>query len=204
MRTRRSLSALFSALLIAGLGLGGCDLLEEGIDIPITFTQSFDVPVDLGQATGAAAGQQAPQDATYPLGLGAVPIDLVSSNAQIAANRSKIQAIEFTSVSVTPKNNTLTGPTPVIDLYVGPAGATQPSQGIKIATLPSVAAGSTATTQAVIDTQAQALAQNYLTSLDFTLLPVATLSVTKGQTVPGGAATLTIQLGVKATLNPVK
>jgi len=206
MRGSHALRSLLGAslALAAALTLTHCDLLEEGIDIPITFTHTVSVPVDLGAATGAAAGQAAPQDVTYPLSMGTIPVDLVSSNSQVAANRSKIQKIEFTTINVTPTTNTLTAATPVVEIYVGPAGATQPSQGILIATLPSLPAGAIASAMASIDTQNQTLAQPYLTSLNFTLLPVATLSVQQGQTIPSGAADLSVRIGIKATLNPTK
>ncbi|TNF36772.1 MAG: hypothetical protein EP329_04800 [Deltaproteobacteria bacterium] len=194
----RSLTVLVA--LLAATSLTGCDSL----DIPIGFDQSFDVHVSLGDVTGAAAGQPAPADASYPLALSPIRIDLVSSSPQLESNRDKVQSITLGGLTVTPSNNSLTAATPPIDLYVAPAGATSPSQGLRIATLPSVPAGSTAVVSASIDAAAQQSAQPWLTSLDFVFIPVATLSVQQGQTVPGGAADLHVTVGVEATIDALK
>ncbi|PKN57451.1 MAG: hypothetical protein CVU23_01250 [Betaproteobacteria bacterium HGW-Betaproteobacteria-17] len=186
-------------LIFATTALGGCDL-----EIPIGFNHAFDVPIALGDATGAAAGQTAPADVSYPVAMNAVTVDLVSSSTQLASNRDKVQSISLTGVTVTPRANTLTGATPPIDLYIGPAGATSPTQAVKIATLPAIPAGSTAVVTASIDATGQQNAQPWLTSLDFTVIPVATLTVKAGQTVPGGAADLHIVLGVEATVDALK
>lgn len=186
--------------ILAAASFTGCDSLA----LPIAFDQSFDVGVALGDATGAAAGQAAPADVSYPLTMNAVTVDLVTSSPQLAANRDKVQSITLTGVTVTPSNNTLTAATPPIDLYIGPAGATSPTQGVRVATLPAIPAGSSAVVTASIDATGQQNAQEWLTSLDFVVIPVATLTVSKGQTVPGGAADLHVALGVEATIDALK
>lgn len=200
MRALAPIGRLVATLLVlAAPALGGCDL-----EIPIGFDHAFDVELGLGAATGAAAGQIAPADASYPVAMSAVKVDLVSSSTQLAANRDRVKSITLTGVTVTPRANTLTGATPPIDLYIGPAGATSPTEAVKIATLPAIAAGSTAVVTASIDATGQQNAQQWLTSLDFTVIPVATLTVKKGQTVPGGAADLHIVLGIEASVAAVK
>lgn len=195
------LVAVPAAVLAAG---AACDSATDLLDFPIEFGHTINTPVDLGQATGPAAGQPSPVDATYPLAMPAVPVDLVSANSDIAANRTKLRSVEFTGIRVAPTSNTLTAATPPIELYVGPAGATAPEQGVRIATLPAIPAGSTATASAAIDAAGQSQAQPWITSLNFTVIPKATLSVAAGQTVPGGAADLAITLDVKAVVNPAK
>ncbi len=193
--------------VIAALGLAAvvpaCDVFTEGLDVPIAFATTFDFAVDLGEATGAAMGQRSPVDAEYPLTIGVVDVDLVSGNAQLAANRDKIEAVEITEVTATPMTNTLTAATPPIDIYVGPAGATSPSQAVLVATLPAIPAGSRAAGVATIDAAGQAEAQALLLSFDFVIIPVATLSVSAGETVPGGEADLRVALGIKAIIDPL-
>ncbi len=193
-----------AAVAVMALTFVQCDAFSDALDIPISFDHDFNVRADIGAATGAAAGQPSPADATYPLTIGAVPVDLISASPDLAKNRSKVQAIELTQIIVTPTTNSLTSATPPIDLYIGPAGATTVTQAIKVATLPAIPAGSSDAAQATIDAAAQDAAQQYLTSFDFTIIPVATLAVSAGETVPGGAVDLNILMGIKATLNPVK
>ncbi len=203
MRCHNRLSAVLAALSLTAVLGPACDLSSDVLNVPIEFDTSFAVRADLGQATGAAAGQQAPADASYPLGLGAVPVDLLAASSKLASSRDKVRAIELTEIRVVPSGNTLTAATPPIDLYVGPAGATAPEQGVKIATLPAIPAGSTQPAQGVIDAAGQEAAQPYLLSFDFTFLPVATLGVKAGEAVPGGAVDLQVTTGIKATFNPL-
>jgi len=201
LRSFAPIARFIAPLLVvtAATSLGACDL-----DIPISFDQTFDVRVALGDATGAAAGQTAPADVSYPLTMNPVNVDLISSSQSLANNRDKVQSIALTGVTVTPSNNTLTAATPPIDLYVGPAGMTSPAQGVRIATLPAIPAGSNGVVSASIDAAGQQNAQPWLTSLDFVILPVATLNVSQGQTIPGGAADLRVALGVEATIDALK
>ena len=203
MRLRSRLCSPLALLVVAGMSTAACDLASDVLDVPIDLETGFAVRVDLGQATGAAAGQQAPADATYPLGLGAAPVDLLSVSSQLAASRDKVRALELTKVRAVPSGNTLTAPTPPIDLYVGPAGATSPEQAIKIATIPSIPAGSSQAAEGVIDAAGQAAAQDYLLSFQFTFIPVAALEVKAGEAVPGGAVNLQVTTGIRATFNPL-
>lgn len=203
MRSHLRPWAHFAVALAATFSVAACDLSSDVLNVPIEFDTSFSVRADVGQATGAAAGQPAPADASYPLGLGAVPVDLLAVSSQLAANRDKVRAIELTQLRALPSNNTLTAATPPMDLYVGPAGATSPEQGVKVATIPAIPAGSSQPVQGVIDAAGLEAAQASLLSFEFTFIPVATLNVHKGEAIPSGAVDLQITTGIKATFNPL-
>lgn len=200
----RLLAVALGSLLVAS---SGCDLINDTADslnLPIEFDHSLNANLDIGAATGQAAGQPAPADVTYDLDLPPVPVDLASANSQIAANRNKLRSVEFTSIRVQPTSNSLTSATPPLDVYIGAKGATSVDDGIKIATIPPIPAGSTGVVNATIDAAGQTAAQGHITSLDFTVILSAALDVQAGETVPGGAAALTITLAVKAVVNPTK
>jgi hypothetical protein len=202
-RSRRLGALVVIAALVLWAG-AACDSAADLLDFPIEFGHTIDARVDVGKTTGAAAGQPSPADASYPLALPAVPVDLASSNSDLAANRSKLRSVTFTKIAVKPSTNTLTSATPPLSLFIGPKGATSPAQGVKIATIPAIAPGATASVPAALDAAGQAAAQPWITSLEFTVMLEAALSVRAGDTVPGGAADLAITFDVKAIVNPAK
>lgn len=198
---------LVSTSLFTIAALGACDIasdVADAINIPIEFEHTTSLDIDIGNTTGAAAGQPSPGDAQYPVEVGAVPVDLLSQSSDLAANKEKIRRLEFTVIRVAPKTNTLTSPSPPMDLYIGPKGAKTTGESIRVATIPSIPAGSTATVQAPIDAAAMDAAQPHLLSFDFVMIPAGTLSVKKGETVPGGKLDFDLTLGIKAIINPTK
>jgi|GEM_PF-1616904 len=185
----------------------GCDVVNDAADalnIPIEFDHTVNFGADIGQVTGRAAGQPSPEAASFPIETGAVPVDLISQSSELAANREKVRRLELTEITVRPTSNTLTSASPPLDLYIGPKGATTKDQGVRIATIPSIPAGSTTAVSATIVAAGIDAAQQHLLTFDFVVIPAGTLSVAAGETVPDGAMDLALTLGVKAVLNPTK
>jgi hypothetical protein len=185
------------------LGGAACDTATNLLSIPIEFTYDIQSNIDVAKVTGTEAGKAATAAAVYDVSSGAIAVDLASANTQIADNRSKLKSVEFPSITVTLANNTLTSATPAADLYVGPKGATTIAEAVKVASIASIPAGSSAAVSVTIDTAGQTAAQPHLLSLDFVVLvSVPELSVAIGELVPDGKDDLTIRLNVKAVLNP--
>ncbi len=205
---RRLMSAAVMAL---SLGLAaGCDQLEDVIDdnkskldLPIETEQVTAVPLDLGAAAGAAAGQPAPQDVSQPIPIPPVDLDLNKQSPELAKHKGAIKRLEFTGITVTPLTNTVTSALPTIEIWVGPMGGKDTKGASKIATIPSIPAGSTAAVQAAIDVAGTDAAQAHLLALAFSQVTVANLVVKKGEKLPSGAANLQLKMKLKATLNPL-
>ncbi len=202
--SRRARSTVFvgAALLAVAVlaSSAACSLFgigDDGFDIPISVEHTFDINIDLSAMP--TSGQVAPERLEIPLNqpplsLPAVPVDLTSQQ-EINDNKDKLESIEITQITIRPTTNTVTGDLPPIDLYIGPAGATDIANAIKVAT--AIIGGE-------IDDAGMAAAQQYITTLNFTFIPDATLIVENGDTVPGGAADLNITLAVTATVDPTK
>ncbi len=197
--------------LAALLALAACDQINDAIDdnkgaldVPVSTTWGFPFTMDLGQATGALAGQKAPEAKEHDLSTPAVDVDLVAEAPALANAKGRVKRLEITALTITPTANTVTGKLPAFDIYIGPKGATKPEDAVKIATVPSIEGGSTAAISAPIDSAGMEAAQPHLTSLAFAQLVVAKLAVAKGDDVPGGKADLTVDLALKATLNPLQ
>lgn len=203
----RGPAVLASALVMA---LVGCDQLEEVVDnnksklnVPIETEQAVEVPIDLGAASGAAAGQPAPQDVDQAIAIPPAQLDLNKESKALADNKSKIKRLEFTSITATPTENTVTSALPAMEIWIGAFGAADTNGAAKIATIPSIPAGSTAPVQATIDAAGTDAAQAALLSLAFSQHTVAKLVIKKGEKLPSGAAKLQLKLKLKATLNPL-
>lgn len=193
-------------LLIFVMGASGCALFgiddDLGFDLPISAEHTFNVPIDLGALP--TSGSVAPQRLETPLPLPPAPVDLTQASPELNSNKDKLESVEITKIRVTPKTNSLTAALPPLELYVGPSGAMLPADGILIATIPSIPAGSTAEVPGQIDAVGMAAAQTHITSLKFAFIPASTLIVEEGQTVPGGSADLEITLEITATVDPTK
>ena len=198
-----------SLFAIAGLSVAtsGCDLVNdvaEQLNIPIEFSHTVGTAADISAVTGSLAGQTTPQDASYPVSPGAIPVDLISQSAELAANRDKVRRLELTALNALPKANTLSAALPEMTVYVGPKGATEASEGVRIATIPSIPAGSTATVTVAIDAAGMDAAQPHLMTFDFVVMLSGTLEVKSGETVPSGKLDIDLTMDVKATLNPTQ
>jgi len=210
-RRARSTAFVVAALIaIAMLGTtAACSLFgigDDGFDLPIKVEHTFDINLDLSALP--TSGQTAPERLEIPLNqpplaLPAIPVDLTNQQ-EIYDNKDKLKSVEISQITIRPTANSVTADLPAIDLYVGPAGATDISNAIKVATIPSIPAGSTTTIGGEIDDAGMASAQQHITTLNFTFIPDATLVVEAGETVPGGAADLNITLAITATVDPTK
>jgi len=200
------IKALVGLLLVFVATGAGCALFgiddDLGFDLPISAEHSFNIPIDLGALP--TSGSVAPERLETPLPLPPAPVDLTKASPELNSNKDKLKSVEITKIRVKPKTNSLTAALPPLELYVGPSGALLPANGVRIATIPSIPAGSTAEVAGQIDDAGMASAQTYITSLQFAFIPASTLIVEKGQTVPGGSADLEITLEITATVDPTK
>lgn len=209
-RIARKLGVL-ATIASACVGLTGCDQIGDAIDnnknvldVPIETEYSFPTAFDVGAATGQAAGQKAPAKVTHDLSVPGQDVDLVKEAPALANAKGRVKSMEITKIEALPSTNTVTGALPSLDLLIGALGEKDVSKAIKIATIPSIPSKSTAVVSATIDAQGMKDAQKYLTTLGFSQHLVAKLVVEKDDTVPGGKADMTVTLGVKAVLNPIK
>jgi len=172
---------------------------DGGFDLPISASESVVVPVDLSSVPNS--GQTAPQDVDIPLDLPAQPVDLASASQDLDKNKDKLERLEIKRLNITPQNNSLTRDLPPIDLFIGPFDG-DPNGAVKIATIPSIPAGSTERVVGQIDDAGMDAAQPFLTSLQFSFQPSGTLEVKQGEEIPGGRADLELLIEVQATVDP--
>ena len=208
-------SALRSLFVVAlpAVALSGCDILNKAAsdvtnavtNIPIDVTQSTKISLDVGTLIGAAAGQKAPADTTQAITTPPQPVDLNKEQPDLAKYANgHIKTLEIAKIAVTPTTNTLTGNLPALDLYVGPTDLKNATDGIKVATIPAIPAGSTALVNATIDAAAMTQAgTQYLAKLAFAQALKGTLVVKAGDTLPGGKIDLKLDLGVHAIVTPL-
>ena len=209
--TKRALvRAAYLALPL--VALPACDLfnqaksaVETAAQIPIDVQQSTKVSFDVGQALGPTAGQTTPVKITQDLPLPAVPVDLNKDQPNLAKYANgHVVTVEINKIAVTPTTNTMTADLPSLDIYFGPANATKASDGIKVATIPSIPKGSTAAVDAIIDTAAMKTAgTQYLAKLAFAEIMTGKLVVEAGSAVPTGKIDLKLDLGVHAVVTPL-
>ena len=200
------------AATIAVLAIGvGCDQISDAIDenkgvlnVPIETDYTFPTAFDVGAATGALAGQKAPDKMEKDLSAPAQDVDLVKEAPALKDAKGRVKSLEITKIVAKPKSNSVTGVLPSFDIYIGALGNEDLSKAFKIATIPPIPAGSTANVNATIDSQGTADAQQHLITLAFSQFVVAKMVIEKGDQVPGGKADLDVTLGLKAVLNPIK
>ena len=162
--------------------------------------------LDVGALTGALAGQPAPAPGlTQDLALPPVAVDLNKSQPNIAKYANgHIVTLEINKIAVTPSNNTLTADLPALDIYFGPATAKTVADGIKVATIPPIKAGSTTAVDATIDAAAMTQAgTKYLSTLAFSQIMDGKLVIATGGAVPGGKVDLKLDLGLHAVVTPL-
>lgn len=206
MRKRTRKLGLAGLVAFITMGVVGCGLFggDEVFDLPIETSTDFDVSFDVGAVTGEAAGQQAPERLEYDLTLPGIPIDFTTVSEDLNDNKSKLREVSITFIKVTPTENTVTGELPDIDLYINASGTTGIEGGHRIATIPPIQPGSLTPVNATIHVAGMEAAQPMITSLKFNVVPSANLVVEQGETVPGGAAALNIEIGLRAVVNPTK
>jgi len=201
--TRRLLTAW---LVLLALSLHGCVFFggDEAFEFPILVTEDFTVTVDIGAVTGSVAGQTAPETTSFDVDLPAIPVDIVSLSSEVADNRNKIRTIAIERIEVTPNPNTVTTGSnlPSIDLSIGPLNGG--GNTFDVATIPPIPGGSTETVLANIDTTEMEAAQVYISTLAFSFQPGAVLEVQQGQIIPGGSATLTLNITIRAIVDPTR
>ena len=197
--------------LAALTALPACDLLnqakasvENAAQLPIDVQQSTKVTLDVGALIGALAGQTVPPgpDLTQDLTTPPAPIDLNKEQPELAKYASgHIKTVEINKIAVTPTTNTLTGDLPALDLYFGGTTAKSYADGIKVATIPSIKAGSTTAIDAIIDTAKMSEAgTKYLSTLAFSQMMAGKLVIKAGEKVPTGKIDLKLDLGVHAVV----
>ncbi len=204
-------TTLTVAILVSALAFTGCDQFNKAVDdnkslldIPISTEYEFATSFDIGTAMGAAAGQLAPADVSKTIAPPPSDVDLVAEVQALKDAKGRVKSFEITKIVVTPTTNTVTTALPSFELYIGPIGAKDTAGSAKIATIPSIPAGSTTAVNAVLDAAGQKTAQQWLTTLAFSQGMAATMVVKKGETVPAGKADLKIAMGLKIVLNPIK
>ena len=207
---RRTASLTLWMTLTACLALG-CDQIgdfvddnKSSLDIPINTDYEFLVPIDVGASMGPTAGQTSPADVSQTVAPPPTTVDLVEEVGALKDAKGRVKSFKISSVTVTPQTNTLTTNLPEISLVIGPQGASAIDQGQRVATIPSVAAGSTAAVSGIIDSAGQDAAQQWLTQLVFSQGTSMTLVVKKGQKVPSGRVDLKVKLALRVVLNPLK
>lgn len=208
-RLTRTALALATAMSI-GLVSTGCDQLQDVVDnnkdklnLPIETEQAAEFPLDFGAISGATAGQPSPADVDQVIPMPPADVDLNKESKPLADNKKLIKRFEVTGITATPTANTATMAIPAIELWIAPFGAKDTANAAKIATIPSIPAGSTDAVTATIDAAGMDAAQANLLTLAFTQITSARLVVKKGEAMPGGAANLKIAMKIKATLNPL-
>jgi hypothetical protein len=205
----RTVLALSTTATVA-IATTGCDQLQDVVDdnksklnVPIETEQSAEFPIDFGAISGAAAGQPSPADLDQVIPIPPADVDLNKESKPLADNKKLIKRFEIVGITATPTTNTATMALPAIELWIGPFGAKDTANAVKIATIPSIPAGSTEAAAATIDAAGMDAAQATLLTLAFTQLTSAKLVVKKGDPMPSGAANLKITMKIKATLNPI-
>lgn len=209
-RPLSSAFAIVAAFVAAGLVIGGCDQFNAVVDknadklnVPIETEQVVEISVDIGAASGALAGQKAPDRIEQTLPLPPVDVDLNKESKALADNKGLIKRLEIVAVTVTPTTNTVTAALPKFELRIGAFGSTAAKDAFRIATIPAIPSKSTAVVDAVVDVAGTDAAQAHLLALAFSQHTVATMVVEKGADVPDGKADLKITMKLKATLNPL-
>ena len=192
-------------------GLSGCDQINQKVqdnksllDIPIGTDYEFVTSFDIGGAMGALAGKTSPKELSQAIAPPPSNVDLIAEVQALKDAKGRVKSFEITKIEVTPTTNTVTADLPSFELYIGPLNATDTKGSAKLATIPSIKAGSTAKVSAILDAAGQNAAQQWLTSLAFSQGMVATMVVKKGGQVPSGKADLKISMGLKVVLNPIK
>ena len=193
---RRLLSVLLLVTIALVGGLPGCALFggDEAFELSISASKDFSLPVTTSSIPGAGTGTAAPADVDLPLG--DIPMNLADSSAELNDNKDKLRSITIDKIIVTPNDNTLVdGNLPPITLAFGPpAGGS--GEVFTVATIPSIGPGMQGPIQAEINVAGMASAQQYITSLNFTLK--------MGETIPGGGVNLNIEMKITATVDPTK
>lgn len=204
----RKTGLLAVAALVA---LAGCDQINDAIDdnkgvldVPIETEYAFPTSFDVGAVTGQTAGQKAPDKVEHDLSVPGQDIDLIKEAPALKNAEGRVKSLEILKIDALPTANTVTGPLPSFDLLIGALGEKDTTKAIKIATIPAIPPKSTALVQAQIDVQGLKDAQQHLTALKFSQHLVAKMVINKGEEIPGGKADLTVTLGLKAVLNPIK
>ncbi len=221
MRTFRSFLSQQALVRTASLALPlaavtvlpACDLFNQvaaaaqnAANISVDETESTNVSLDVSALTGALAGQPAPAPGlTQDLALPPVAVDLNKSQPNIAKYANgHIVTLEINKIAVTPSSNTLTADLPALDIYFGPTTAKTPADGIKVATIPPIKAGSTTAVDATIDAAAMTQAgTKYLSTLAFSQIMDGKLVIATGGMVPGGKVDLKLDLGLHAVVTPL-
>lgn len=209
----RSLLRSLVVVALPATALGGCDILNKAAsdvtnavtNIPIDVNQSTKISLDVGTLVGALAGQKTPQELKQEIATPPVPVDLNKEQPELAKYANgHIKTLEIAKIAVTPTTNTLTGDLPQLDLYVGATDIKSTADGIKVATIPAIKAGSTELVNATIDTAAMTTAgTKYLAKLAFGQMLKGTLVVPAGGSVPNGKIDLKLDLGVHAIVTPL-
>ena len=208
--TTRSLTPVLLAAFTA-VALLGCNEIADAIDenkdaldVPVSASHSFPAKFDVGKATGQTAGQKAPAEVTHDLSVPAQDLDLIAQVPELKNAEGRVKSFEITKLAATPKTNTVTGALPSFDLYIGALGNKDLTKAVKVATIPSIPGKSTAVIAATLPAAGMKAAQEHFTKLRFSQSMVAKLVVKKGEEVPDGAADLSITMGLKIVLNPIK
>ncbi len=199
--------------LAAVTTLPACDLFNQvasaaqnAANVSIDQTETTNLTLDVSQLTGAAAGKPAPAPGiTQQLTLPPVAVDLNKSQPNIAKYANgHVVTLEINKIVVTPSHNSLTADLPAMDIYFGPTTAKAVTDGIKVATIPPIKAGSETAVDAAIDSAAMTQAgSKYLATLAFSQMIGGTLVVATGSNVPGGKVDLKFDLGLHAVVTPL-
>ncbi len=211
LSTRPTRAATLACALTALALTAGCSQVDGFVndnknllDVPITTEYEFTTSFDIGASMGAAAGLPAPADISQEIAPAPSDVDLITEVPALKDAKGRVKSFEITIISVTPTTNTVTSDLPAFDLFIGAMGAKDTKGSAKIATIPSIKAGSTAEVTAALDAAGQKTAQQWLTQLAFSQGMAATMTVKKGEKVPSGKADLKIKMGLKVVLNPIK
>lgn len=204
--------ALFGLSVLTFLSVG-CGLINGDGDITITPGIPVSFTIDANELCPSSADcsqEQAASPATRELAPieTDVNVDVVEAtgNQQLETYAGSFKSIEIVSIEYNIKGNDLTFDLPESDLYIGPTAAEKKDDSgvAKLATIPTVAAGSNPSGTATVSAQGRSVSSEQLRQLEMSAILAATPKVEEGQPFPpSGSADIELTINVEFVANPI-
>ncbi|MGM0556299.1 MAG: hypothetical protein ACQEVA_07955 [Myxococcota bacterium] len=191
-----------------------CGFLNEDGDV--TFTPGIPVEFTVDANELCPEGQDcseeqtaAPMDQELAEIETDVDVDVVeqTGNEKLSQYAGNFKSIEIVAIEYEVKNNDLTFDLPESDLYIGPIPAeTTEDEGVaKLATIPTVAAGTNPSGTAEVAQAGREVSSEQLKQLKLSAILQATPVVKEGQPFPpSGSADVKLTIKVKFVANPIE
>ena len=189
--------------IASSLALGACGEDEFEFQQSLSFNGLMNLDT---AGFRAEAGDPAPFDEVAPVVL---PVDFKMSELSPELidykERGLFRTMNFNSVRYTIIENTTTTDIEPMEVYLAPLGSTEinPDEGVLIATIPAISAGTTPTGEAEILHANTSAASTLVFDLDFATVTGAEISLRAGDETPTGKMRLQVDMVMTIKADPL-